>query len=161
MTPTTSPCARASSPHWNASCWDAAASHRRPRPEWRSHIHRGVVQSRPPPFLASAIYPQSPTRCRYSRKPKQPKRQTVYQTGSTPVQETNDGEDDRERGRRGAMSADVIGPRPKPPETVARSATLGGLASNEFAPRSQQDHNRNGFGYEWRATRGQGQPRSR
>ena len=43
------------------------------------------------------------------------------------------------------MSADVIGPRPKPPEAVARSATLGGLASNEFAPRSQQDHNRNGI----------------
>jgi len=36
VTPTTTPCARASSPHWNASCWPAAASHRRPRPGWRS-----------------------------------------------------------------------------------------------------------------------------
>jgi hypothetical protein len=30
-------------------------------------------------------YPQSPTRCRYSRKPKRPKRQTVHRTGSTPA----------------------------------------------------------------------------
>jgi hypothetical protein len=29
--PTTTPCARAFSPHWNASCWLAAGSHRGPR----------------------------------------------------------------------------------------------------------------------------------
>src|SRR6266446_4507297 len=27
VTPTTTPCARASSPHWNVSCWHAAGSH--------------------------------------------------------------------------------------------------------------------------------------
>jgi hypothetical protein len=43
------------------------------------------------------------------------------------------------------ISADVIWSRPKPREAVARTASLGGLASNEFAARSQQDHNRNGF----------------
>jgi hypothetical protein len=35
--------------------------------------------------LTSAIYLQSPTRCRYSRKPKRPKRQTLHRTGSTPL----------------------------------------------------------------------------
>jgi putative transposase len=38
VTPTTTPCARASSPPWNASCWHAADSYRRPRPGWRSYI---------------------------------------------------------------------------------------------------------------------------
>ncbi len=32
----TTPCATGSSPHWNASCWLVAASHRRRRPGWRS-----------------------------------------------------------------------------------------------------------------------------
>src|ERR1700760_680842 len=84
VTPTTTPCARASSPHWNASCWHAAASHRRPRPGWRSSptLRAGTI-----PFAAtpvSAIYLRSPMRPRCSTKPKLPKRQTVHQTGSTP-----------------------------------------------------------------------------
>ena len=33
-TPTTTPCARASLPPWNASCWIAAGSCRRPKPGW-------------------------------------------------------------------------------------------------------------------------------
>ena len=50
VTPTTTPCARACSLPWNASCWDAAVSRRRPRPGWRSSATSGMVQSRPPPF---------------------------------------------------------------------------------------------------------------
>src|SRR6202011_1492219 len=38
----------------------------------------------PVAILASAIYPQSLTRHRCSRRRKPPKRQTVHQTGSTP-----------------------------------------------------------------------------
>src|SRR5262249_40158031 len=48
-------------------------------------LHRGVVQFPPVAIPASAIYPQSSTRRRCSRKPKPPKRQTVHRTGSTPV----------------------------------------------------------------------------
>ena len=57
VTPTTTPCARASSPHWNASCWDAAASHRRPRPGWRSSATSRGGTIPPAAILASATYP--------------------------------------------------------------------------------------------------------
>ena len=73
VTPTTTPCARASSPRWNVSCWHAAGSHRRPRPGWRSSATSRGGTIPPVAILASAIYPQSPTRRRYSRKPKRPK----------------------------------------------------------------------------------------
>src|ERR1700731_499402 len=69
VTPTTTPCARASSQHWNASCWHAAGSLRRPRPGWRSSAtsRGGTIPLVAIP--ASAIYPRSPTRRRCSRKP--------------------------------------------------------------------------------------------
>src|SRR4051812_6392585 len=73
VTPTTTPCARASSPHWNASCWHAAGSPRRPRPEWRSSATSRDGTIRLAAIPASAIYPRLPMRCRCSRKPKQPK----------------------------------------------------------------------------------------
>ena len=47
-----------------------------------SYIRDGTIP--PAAILASAIYPQSPMRCRCSRKPTRPKRQTVHRTGSTP-----------------------------------------------------------------------------
>ena len=51
----------------------------------RCPLSRGKVSTIPlAAILASAIYPQSPTRCRCSRKPKRPKQQTIHQTGSTP-----------------------------------------------------------------------------
>ena len=69
-TPTTTLCARASSPPWNASCWHAAGSHRRPRPGWQSSVTSRGGTIPPVAIPASAIYPQSPTRCRCSGKPK-------------------------------------------------------------------------------------------
>jgi hypothetical protein len=47
---TTTPCARASSLHWNGGCWDAAASRRRRGQDGDLQLHRGVVQSRSSPF---------------------------------------------------------------------------------------------------------------
>jgi hypothetical protein len=58
VTPTTTPCARASSPHWNASkSWHTADSHRRPRPGWRSSATSRDGTIPPAAILASAIYP--------------------------------------------------------------------------------------------------------
>jgi len=73
VTPTTTPCARASSLRWNASCWHAAGSHRRPRRGWRSSATSRGGTIPPVAIPASAIYPLSPTRRRCSRKLKRPK----------------------------------------------------------------------------------------
>ena len=46
----TTPCARASSPRWNASSWLAGASIPRPRRRWRSSASSRAGKSAPAPF---------------------------------------------------------------------------------------------------------------
>lgn len=56
----TTPCARASSPRSNASCSIGASSKPRLRgPNGHLRVHRGMVQSRPPPFGARIPVPNS------------------------------------------------------------------------------------------------------
>src|SRR6202011_6352170 len=111
VTPTTTPCARASSQPWNVSCWHVAGSHRRPRPEWRSSATSRVGTIPLAAILVSAIYLRSPMRRRCSTSLKRPKRQTVHRTGSTPLQWQRIA-DDGERILKGGKPGDLPGEQP-------------------------------------------------
>jgi hypothetical protein len=81
--PTTTPCARASSPRSNASCWSAAGSRPRSRPRWPASASSKVGTARSGCTQPSATARQWPMKQRWRRS-----RQNRNHPSPTPLYET-------------------------------------------------------------------------
>ncbi len=89
--PMTTPCAKASSPPWNASCWSGAGADRRSKPAWpaSASLRAGTTPSASTPAWATARrwHTKQPKQQRRWPKPRHSHQSppTLHQTGSTSV----------------------------------------------------------------------------
>src|SRR3984893_10320244 len=84
--PTTTPCARASSPRSNANCWSAAGSPPRSRPRWPASASSKVGTTRCGCTQPSATARQWPMKQRWRRSPQNrnhPSPTPLHETGAT------------------------------------------------------------------------------